>query len=659
MRPVQHKQRLFSITAVLYTLLFYPLYKLWGHQVIAAIHQGRLGRRLTFTGASFLPVAHYTDLADQQFIFIWLTPLCTVVCWIGLYALGRYLFFLRSAGQDGPSAKSALLKYDYLLAGLVYTLGTLALYFSFLPYFTDHVIGSSGDNLKYLWTMWWGNHALHDLSASFYFTKSIFYPEGTSLLYNDYSWYNLILSFLLRPVFGYTITYNLLIFHSYILSGLGCFALARHLTKNSLASLAAGVIFAFNPSHFAHALGHINITSIQFIPLFVLFYLKMARGGRWSHTALAGIFLLLNALCDWYYLIFCLMFIGLAYGYLCMRNKRLILPGLIGRTSVILLIAVIPVAPWLARMMLVALRDPGVYLGGHFVFVVDLLGLVLPLRNQLVGALLPKAIMDLNYTFTGNTAESVGYLGMLNIGLLAYAAIKIRENVAPYLLGFVCMVLFALGPLPHVIGHPIPVALPWLPLVKIPFVANARNPARFMVFVYVFLAIIAAFSLDHYLLKHHQSAKAKLVVGALAVLMFFDFYCTTSLRAPMAVPPAYLQMAQDSGEYGVLDLPGGSQSNKERYMFYSIHHGHPIVQGTLPRQVGTSLKDHLEYGDLARQKKQLMDNRVKYVVIHKRLIGTYDDKRAYSEPNITDIGPYLRTYDKVYEDDGQLLLRVY
>ena len=215
------------------------------------------------------------------------------------------------------------------------------------------------------------------------------------------------------------------------------------------------------------------------------------------------------------------------------------------------------------------------------------------------------------------------------------------------------MILFAFGPLLHIWGHALPVVLPWLFLVKVPFVANVRNPGRFMVMAYVFLAIISGLSLDHYLRRHQQSSKAKLIVWGLAVLIFADFYCAPLTSTPITSPAVYQHLASESEPYGILDLPGGPQSNKFHYMVYSIFHGRPIVQGELPRKAGKSLKDRLEYRNLAKQKQQLLASRVKYVVIHKQFVREYDYKRKYDEPNVEDLEAYAQTYRKVYEDGEQ------
>lgn len=660
-RPRLSKKWLLLAGAGLYTLLAYPLYQLWGHQVVAAMYQGRLGRFLAFRNINDLPLAHYTALADRLFYgYLWLTPLGSALAWLGLYHLARHLLRLEDPGLPAPDAAGpAPWRHDYLLAGLVYLAITLAAYHYIIPIFGDHILGQAHDNLKYIWTLWWSNLALGDPGLSFYFSRSIFYPEGASLLYNDFSWYNLILSFGLKPFLGYAAIYNLLILHSFVLAGLGAFALARHLTGNSLASLVAGAIYAFTPSHHAHAALHMNISAIQFLPWFALYLLKALPQGRWSQVWAAAAFLLLNALCDWYYLIFCLILMVMGYAYLAIREGRLLLGGVLARLGAMAGLTFLALSPWVVPMMLAAFRDPGVYMGGHFDYVTDLAGLFIPTGFQWISGLTPGFLSAANWAYTGNPVETASYLGLVNLGLVAYAARKLKGRVAPYLLGLVCALLLAMGPLLHLWGRTLPVALPWLALVKLPFVSNVRNPGRFMVVAYLFLAVIAAFSLDHYLRLRGQTRGARLAVCLLGLLILAEFHCPATRATAIGLPRVYEYLSQEAEPYGVLDLPGGAQSYKHHYMLYATLHGRPIVQGALPRQVGQSLKDRLEYGDLARQKRQLEEGRVKYVVIHKRFVERYEKRRTYSEPNVSDIGAYLSTYTKIYEDEEQLLLRVY
>jgi len=66
------------------------------------------------------------------------------------------------------------------------------------------------------------------------------------------------------------IIYNLFIAISFPLTALTAFALYRWVTGNTLASAIAALYFAFSPYHWAHSLGHLYLSHIQWIPLTVL-----------------------------------------------------------------------------------------------------------------------------------------------------------------------------------------------------------------------------------------------------------------------------------------------------------------------------------------------------------------------------------------------------
>ena len=79
MRLLCGKKWLFLAGALAYTLLFYPAYQLWGHQLIAAAYQGQL------VAVSISPAHHFCRsattgaVAEGLFVYLWLTPLCTLL----------------------------------------------------------------------------------------------------------------------------------------------------------------------------------------------------------------------------------------------------------------------------------------------------------------------------------------------------------------------------------------------------------------------------------------------------------------------------------------------------------------------------------------------------------------------------------------------------
>jgi hypothetical protein len=84
-------------------------------------------------------------------------------------------------------------------------------------------------------------------------------------------------------------------------------------------------------------------------------------------------------------------------------------------------------------------------------------------------------------------------------------------------------------------------------------------------------------------------------------------------------------------------------------MMYQSFHRLPIVQGWVSRKIGMSLIDRLEFNDLDRQRQQLVESRVKYVVIHKVLLAGQS----------LDPFVYARYYQNVFEDGQSIVYKVY
>ena len=230
----------------------------------------------------------------------------------------------------------------------------------------------------YLWSQWWTQKAITEPGISLTFSNYVYYPEGNTLLYNDYSPYNRALAFLLWPIFNPVVIYNLLILHTFILSGIGAFLLIRYLSGNLYASLIGGFIFAFNPAHFAHSLHHAGFASIQFIPFFILFYIKSLRGEGKANLWLACLFFLLNTLCSWVHLVLALYFMGFSYIYLMTRRKRFLMPGVLFKTGVVITSTLLVLSPWLIKMILLGWQHPEVTKGGHNTYVADALAFFVP-----------------------------------------------------------------------------------------------------------------------------------------------------------------------------------------------------------------------------------------------------------------------------------------
>lgn len=535
-----------------------------------------------------------------------------------LLLIGR--FFFRRIPKEAwqPPEETAHFSHGKLTAIGIYLLLTIVYFAPYLSRLGTMLIGPPEDNMQSYWNLWYGWEVFRGHYDSLFQCNIIAYPEGTSLLYHSLSYYNLGLSLLLRQIGGLTLAYNLLVMHTFVLAGLGAFLLGRYLLRDDYLALLVGLIFAFNPFHYVQALHHYNIVSLQFVPFFVLFYIRAVREHKIKYTLLAALFLILNALCSWIYLILGFYFIVLSYGYLALRRRSIFLWDVIGRTAVVVGLTGVALSYLLVPMVIAALEHRSVYQEGHDVYVADLAGFILPTASQWLGH--AKPIRALTELFTGNQWESAVYLGL---SLIVIVLATIRRSIAEssrYLLMALASLVLSMGEMLHVLGWRAPIFLPYRVLSQLPFLSNMRVPARHVVYAFLFLAIVAAIGLQHLCRSHGWNLRAKLCLLALSALIVMDFYPFYNAQmTPLTLPPAYTAIKQH-GEGVIFDLPNSVLNDSNYPLFYQTMHGMPMVACKISRKLEPTLGDSLGKEDVDTQLKQLVDDQIRYIVIHKRFL---------------------------------------
>jgi hypothetical protein len=146
----------------------------------------------------------------------------------------------------------------------------------------------------------------------------------------------------------------------------------------------------------------------------------------------------------------------------------------------------------------------------------------------------------------------------------------------------------------------------------------------------------------------YRAPAARSLVGLGAALMLLDFTPAHLATTQAACPAALDVIAQDSGHFGVLDLPRGYASGNAAMML-SACHGKPIVQGETARHMADTLADRLVTNDLAAQQRQLAGAHVKYIVLHSSAWPRTDGSR----------GQYTKIYPVVRRGAGLTILQVY
>ena len=204
---------------------------------------------------------------------------------------------------------------------------TLVMTFPLVTQFASAIPGDSFDGWQNYWNMWWVKVALIDKVTSPWFTDLLYFPTGVSLLFHTLNPFNGITFLPVQLAFGLLPAYNLAVVFSFVAGGLGAYLLARYVLgpgSSRMAAFVAGAIFTFAPYHVAHLLGHMQLISLEWLPFFALYLLRVAREARSRprNVALATLFLVLVALCDWYYVFYCLILTAIVAAWVIVRAWR-------------------------------------------------------------------------------------------------------------------------------------------------------------------------------------------------------------------------------------------------------------------------------------------------------------------------------------------------
>src|SRR5208282_6005174 len=295
-------------------------------------------------------------------------------------------------------------------------------------------------------------------------------------------------------------------------------------TRNTISALLAGFIFGFSPFHLAHLLEHMHVSTIQFIPFFLLCFFRTLDTGRPLDWAGSIFFYFLSAISCWYYLFYIAYFLVFYYLYQAIAQKRMLLRSplctIVGIFAGVLLL----LSPLLYPMISQAWTNPDVYAPGYAEYGADVLGYFAfdPYH------LLASAGRILYSHFSGNDTEMTVYLGLFNIGLFAWAFWNRRrfeiKDIRFLGCGILVFMMIASGSFLHVYGHRL-LAMPMLLFEFLPIVKNQRGASRAVVFVYLFLGLGVGSAVDAFIQAcrpHRRALAASLAL--ICALVLLDFY---------------------------------------------------------------------------------------------------------------------------------------
>lgn len=176
----------------------------------------------------------------------------------------------------------------YFLAFIIFLFS--AIYITYpLIFNLSNGVTSYGDQLLHGYVFKWVIHALFTNPQNL-FTGTFYYPYLNPIAYSDVFITSALISVPLLKVFNSPIALvNFTLISSIFMVGFFTFLLTFYLTKNFLASLISGLILIFSPA-FLDKEVHIQILSIQWIPLSILMFLVFVKNFKARYLFFALLF---------------------------------------------------------------------------------------------------------------------------------------------------------------------------------------------------------------------------------------------------------------------------------------------------------------------------------------------------------------------------------
>ncbi len=500
-----------------------------------------------------------------------------------------------------------------LIALLLYVLLTLIMTWPLARQVTRAIPGDSFDGWQNYWNLWWMRQAWLVEHQSPYFTTLLHYPTGVDLRFQTMAPFNGLTFLNVQLAGNIFLAYNSAVLFSFVIGGYGAYLLALYALRQVHASLSsprrafithaaafvAGIVFAFSPYHFAHLLGHLQLIALQWIPFYVLYLVRGLDRAANRRLAAADIFklamfLILVGLCDWYYVMYCLLFTGLVLVVRLVQHQ-------LGRQGIVLIVG----AGGLAGLALLPLLGPmlqGARAWGGTSLLRDY-SETINLSADLLAFFTPQVFHPLwgdwaaarSAAFTATRSEFtvfVGYGVLFLAGVVLIYAMRTsaRRDAVIWLLGAFMFGLLALGPVLHVAGRtdllpggraiPLPYALLY---DYVPFIKLSRSVSRMTVMVMLCLGVTSAFGLVYPTTWLAQRRRRLALVAPLAAagLILFEFLAIPYPMSPPDTPAWYFALANEPTTRAVLNLPANWP--RPGYLLYQTVHGKPLSTGYVTR----------------------------------------------------------------------------
>jgi hypothetical protein len=507
-----------------------------------------------------------------------------------------------------------------------------------------HILGYPHDGFAYIWKMWWTRKALFALHVS---------PADMSYVNFPYAGFNPhlvaspLINLLALPFLGWLgplRTYNLLVLAAFALSLPTAAGLCYEFCRHRWAATVGGVVYAFFTNRVAHAVGgHMAQMFVFLFPLSALFLHRVwTEPERRRNSVLAGLFLALSALVDLKHVaLFVLPLMVLVLLYYGIIDRRRWNRARVMALTTTLLVAALVSGPFF--LPLVVARFSGrldhFYAEGVIRHSADVTSFFVPSAEHPLYSRLEPVRGYAETLASEGWHENVFYLGWVTIALALVAAWRRRRErqVQVWLVILVAGMILSLGPFLKVGGRVTSIPLPYCLLQRLPFYDWGRTPGRTIGFAAMALAVLSACGAAILLARIRPIFRSAAALGLMALVLVDTLFVWPWPMGDAPVPGFYEQLASESEDYAVLDLPLWEYRCERYQLYYATVHNHRIVGGSVTRrspEAEAAMRDVEQLvtpGSSEAAADALAELGIRYVVLHKLCLdgAALDEQSAF------------------------------
>ncbi|MCE9642711.1 MAG: hypothetical protein K8Q97_00140 [Candidatus Andersenbacteria bacterium] len=498
----------------------------------------------------------------------------------------------------------------------------------------------------------------------------------------------------IHAVLGEPAGYNTIFLLNFLLSGYAMALLVSMLVKKPIFSPApvmAGIAYMFAPYHIAHSLGHFGAMQLEWIPFILATTLSYIRKQNIWKVILLSVLVVIQAWEEHHYALWLAVF-ALITGVVYWPAIRQLFGGqarikfLLSSIVFIAIMVLGVIVPNIPTVKLANTDSSALTLGIDQTtrFSADLFAFITPAPFQPVWG----SVFDnlFGQYFTGNTAESVQYIG---VGILiAILFFKKHIPVLQKRLWFGALIVFgiiSLGPVLHIFGHVTSIPLPYALLAKLPVFSAIRTISRAGVFVTIASCVLFGWVVAT---NYHRLRTTYIIAG----FLLLDFLFIPFPMQSAVLSPAYSMLASVPGS-SIIEIPAATNYVAASRSLYGETIDHKQAIGNIALERGQSQDTfnlaksvpairqllYLRTTELEQDRPELFTQDLREtlpdamtwldtsaILLHTDSISStqknavekfLDDQNIFSKTSFGDADVYIRNTNMQTKADGVFLIR--